>query len=205
MVEREIYDPATESFSALDVGSMSTAREEAVAAQLPDGDVLIVGGFDGRDALSSAELFDPTTEQFSGAGLGPMTTGRMQAGAAPLRDGDVLIAGGAGAGGELSSAEVLELVRGSGLRRPAARTANPLGAVRLVSRPVKPSCPSHLPLCATHGRAWWARAHGQATHHHLDAISTFHTDLHCHSSPGGSEPRVRGSTHPEWRDSPGSY
>ena len=40
-----MFDPSTDTFTALP-GSMTTARGEAVAAPLPDGDVLIAGGYD---------------------------------------------------------------------------------------------------------------------------------------------------------------
>jgi hypothetical protein len=160
----EIYDPATGSFSALDVGSMSKPREEAIAAPLPDGDVLvaggesppnggilgdaelfapgtrtfsdagvgsmaesrggpaaaalpngdvlIVGGFNGRDMLASAEVFDPSTLQFSSQGLGSMSIGRWGPVAAPLPDGRVLVAGGVTAGAISATAELFDPATG---------------------------------------------------------------------------------------------
>src|ERR1700722_9185492 len=85
--------PAASYFSGLSA-SMTTARQGAVAAALPDGDVLIAGGEDSNgETLSSAELFDPSSGSFS-ALSGSMTTAREGAVAASLPDGDVLIAGG---------------------------------------------------------------------------------------------------------------
>jgi Kelch motif len=53
----EVFDPATNSFSSAGIGSLSTPRDGAVAAPLPDGRVLVAGGY-GRDSdLSSAEIF----------------------------------------------------------------------------------------------------------------------------------------------------
>jgi hypothetical protein len=70
----------------------ASARGSAVAAPLPDGDVLIAGGADGP-ALRTAEIFDPTTLTFTAI---PALTrlARVDAMAAPLPDGRVLIAGG---------------------------------------------------------------------------------------------------------------
>jgi hypothetical protein len=53
----EVFDPATNSFSSAGIGPMSTARTGAVAAPLPDGRVLVAGGYDGLTRFSSAEIF----------------------------------------------------------------------------------------------------------------------------------------------------
>jgi hypothetical protein len=86
----EVFDPAVDAFTALP-GSMTARRNGAVAAPLPDGDVLIAGG--GRKAGSSAEVFDSSTGIFTALSRS-MTTPRTGAVAAPLRSGNVLIAGG---------------------------------------------------------------------------------------------------------------
>jgi hypothetical protein len=101
----EVYNPATNAWSG--VGSMETVRYYAAAAPLPDGRVLVAGGFTGFSGLSSAEVFNPQTNTFSSAGIGPMDTARVDAAAAPLPDGRVLVAGGLTLGGSfLSSAEI---------------------------------------------------------------------------------------------------
>lgn len=51
----EIFDPATNTFSATD--SMSTPRTQHRATRLMNGDVLITGGYDGKNTIKSAELF----------------------------------------------------------------------------------------------------------------------------------------------------
>jgi hypothetical protein len=51
----EIYHPATDAWHT--VPSLSTARVGQAAALLPDGRVLIAGGFDGTSPLSSSEIF----------------------------------------------------------------------------------------------------------------------------------------------------
>jgi hypothetical protein len=89
----EIYDPATGSFSP--TGSMSTPRGYAAAAPLPDGRVLVAGGWDGwelEDAVRTAEIYDPATGTF--APTGDMAAARYGPVAAPLPDGRVLVAGG---------------------------------------------------------------------------------------------------------------
>jgi len=74
-------------------GSMGTQRFAPVAASLPDGRVLVAGGYNGS-YLPSAEAFNASTNSFSSAGIGAMGTGRRGALAAPLPHGRVLVAGG---------------------------------------------------------------------------------------------------------------
>jgi Ca2+-binding RTX toxin-like protein len=90
----EVFNPATGTFSRAGIGSMSVPRIGAAAAPLPDGRVLVAGGNDGNQFLSSAEVFNPATNSFSSAGIGSMSVPRYHAAAAPLPDGRVLVAGG---------------------------------------------------------------------------------------------------------------
>ncbi len=103
----EVYDPATNVFSTLP-NSMTTPRSGAVAAPLPDGKVLIAGGFDGTSYLSSAEIFDPATNTFSSSGIGSMGSIRSVAAAAPMWDGRVLVAGGYNGAGNVNTAEAFD-------------------------------------------------------------------------------------------------
>ncbi|MDA8069937.1 MAG: choice-of-anchor D domain-containing protein, partial [Actinomycetota bacterium] len=93
-------------FTAL-AASMTVARQYAVAAPLPNGDVLIAGGANLSGVLSSAEVYDPATITFT-ALAASMTAARESAVAAPLPNGQVLIAGGYNSSGALSSAELFE-------------------------------------------------------------------------------------------------
>jgi hypothetical protein len=108
----QLYDPTTESFSTLTANpgtELTVPRLGAVAAPLPDGDVLIAGGSDGSNYLQSAELFNPVTDTFQGltaSGDTQLQVPRQDAVAAPLPDGDVLITGGGDNSGCQASAEL---------------------------------------------------------------------------------------------------
>jgi hypothetical protein len=107
LASAEVFNPASNTFSSTGVGTMSTPRRGAVAAQLPDGRVLIAGGSfnDGVEhELATAEVFNLATNAFTP--VGSMGIARVRAFAAPLPDGRVLVAGGNDGATRLSSAEV---------------------------------------------------------------------------------------------------
>jgi Kelch motif len=84
---------ATGSGSFSPTGSLGTPRYAPATAPLPDGRVLVAGGWAGPSTfLSSAEIYDPATGTFTPTGA--MTVRRALAVAAPLPDGRVLVAGG---------------------------------------------------------------------------------------------------------------
>ena len=88
----EIYNPATGAFSR--TGSLPDARGGFTANLLPDGEVLVAGGW--TASLSSPtlipEIYDPATGTFH---QGPIEQGSYDnATAVTLADGSVLISGG---------------------------------------------------------------------------------------------------------------
>ncbi len=101
--------------------SMSAPRAAHTATALPDGRVLVAGGFAGEEnAARGAELYDPGTERFSP--LPRMITPRHSHTATLLPNGKVLIAGGYTVGATtITSAELFD---------PASRTFAPAGSLR---------------------------------------------------------------------------
>lgn len=87
LASAEIYDPESGEFSP--TGSMAVTRFGAMSAPLPDGRILVAGGY-GAGSLSSAEIYDPETGEFSPTGS--MASPHGLGMAATLPDGSVLIA-----------------------------------------------------------------------------------------------------------------
>jgi hypothetical protein len=70
---------------------MHDARYAHTATLLSNGEVLVAGGQDGNQVLSSAELYDPRTSRWMVTA--PMHDARYEHTATLLRDGTVLVAG----------------------------------------------------------------------------------------------------------------
>lgn len=90
-----LYDPATATFTP--TGDLAQPRDQAAAALLPDGRVLVAGGSriegnPGSVAVAMAEIYDPATGTFSEAG--EMLVPSYDAHPATLADGSILLAGG---------------------------------------------------------------------------------------------------------------
>jgi hypothetical protein len=73
-------------------GDMGTARASHTATLLPNGQVLIAGGFNSTEVLATSELFDPVTGTFTATGT--MTSARFLHTATLLANGKVLITRG---------------------------------------------------------------------------------------------------------------
>ncbi|MGO8671097.1 MAG: Kelch repeat-containing protein [Capsulimonadaceae bacterium] len=75
-------------------GRMATPRDFATATLLPDGRVLVAGGYNTElGTLSTAEVYDPATDRFTLLSS-QMSTGRELFTATPLNDGSILMAAG---------------------------------------------------------------------------------------------------------------
>src|SRR5262245_43352327 len=95
--------PVATNPSWTSTGSLNTARYFHTATLLPNGKVLVAGGFGNNIYLKSAEIYDPGAGTFTATGN--MITARSQHTATLLPNGRVLIARGDGDGvGRLASA-----------------------------------------------------------------------------------------------------
>ena len=86
----EIWDPATETFGPK--VPLAEARSGHTATLLPDGRILVIGGWDGTQYRATAEIWDPATETFGPAGT--LAQVRQKHTATLLPDGRVLVVGG---------------------------------------------------------------------------------------------------------------
>ena len=102
----EIYDPVAGTFTQT-TGSMSKRRHSHTATRLPDGKVLIAGGWSNWTSVNSPELYDPATNTFSPT-TGSMATGRYNHKATLLANGKVLLSGGTNGTTALNSAELYD-------------------------------------------------------------------------------------------------
>jgi hypothetical protein len=106
--------------------AMTTARYFPAASPLPDGRILIAGGFDGSSVLNSTEIYNPATNSFA---PGPsMSTGRAGSAAAPLPDGRILIAGGEDGSAYLNSTEIYNPATNSFAAGPSMTSARSVPA-----------------------------------------------------------------------------
>ena len=92
-------------------GSITTARSAHAATLLPNGNVLIAGGYDGSNYLNSCELYDPASGTWSGTGS--MTFSRENFTATVLQNGMVLVAGGFDGNNYLNNCELYDPVSGT--------------------------------------------------------------------------------------------
>jgi hypothetical protein len=83
---------AGQSGTWTETGDLITPRWDHTATLLPDGMVLVAGGFHSSSTPTSAELYDPASGSWTATGS--LANGREEATATLLPDGKVLIAGG---------------------------------------------------------------------------------------------------------------
>jgi RHS repeat-associated protein len=122
----EFYDPVAGGFITLP-SSLHTARMGHTATLLPNGQVLVVGGYNpSTGIIPSAELYDPATQTF--IALGNTAIPRSGHTATLLSNGQVLITGGQTdliPSGAYNSAEIYD---------PAAMTFTALSSSMITAR-----------------------------------------------------------------------
>ena len=100
----ELFNPAAGSWTP--TGNLNTPRASHTATLLPNGQVLVAGGFNNGSALASAELFNSATGSWTPTGN--LNSRRDSHTATLLPNGQVLVAGGYGSGSALASAELYD-------------------------------------------------------------------------------------------------
>ncbi len=99
LASTELYDPVSQTWATN--FDMTSVRGQQTTTLLPNGNVLLAGGYDGTNALASAELyFAPTPPPSAGfwTTTGSLNTIRALYTLTRLPNGKVLAAGGEGAG-----------------------------------------------------------------------------------------------------------
>ena len=105
----ELFDPAGGTFS--NTASMSAGRFDHTSTLLPNGKVLVTGGFDNANSISSTEIYDPVISTWTNSGA--LMVARDTPTTTLLPNGNLLTAGGYNGGSYLSSAEIFNSASGN--------------------------------------------------------------------------------------------
>lgn len=110
LASAEVVDVSRIAATTTNIASLATARSGHSATALPDGRVVLAGGYNG-EYLASIEVFDPKHRAFTS--LGRLQTGRSGHTATLMPDGKILLIGGVGHGWTfLDSAELFDPATG---------------------------------------------------------------------------------------------
>jgi uncharacterized protein DUF1566/galactose oxidase-like protein/Kelch motif protein len=113
-----VFNPATGTFLSVVrlkvIQTMTASRIMHTATLLPNGKVLIAGGYNGSGSVATAEIFDPAASKFTPfTTTGSMSSARGYHTATLLPNGKVLITGGGNNAGALSGAELYDPAAGT--------------------------------------------------------------------------------------------
>jgi N-acetylneuraminic acid mutarotase len=134
--EAEVYDPVSGTWAV--TGTLSLPRFNNSITRLPNGKVLLAGGYAAVGTIATADLFDPTTGSFSLTGslatARAATGGSGDNGDSPLlQNGQVLFAGGyTSAGSILGNTELYNPASGTWTTTGSLTTARAFDTATLL-------------------------------------------------------------------------